>query len=79
MMLAFCAISINFQVPLIRAFGHLKQACAIVNMKYGLDKTVGDTIVKATDEVIDYWTVGVKMGILCHKIFVVQFKCTILP
>ena len=59
MMLAFCVISINFQIPLIRAFGHLKQACAIVNMKYGLDKTVGDTIVKATDEVIDYWTVGV--------------------
>lgn len=39
-------------VPLIRAFGQLKQACAIVNMKYGLDKTVGDTIVKATDELI---------------------------
>lgn len=39
-------------VPLIRAFGHLKQACAIVNMKYGLDQTVGETIVKATDELI---------------------------
>ena len=43
----------SVQVPLIRAFGQLKQACAIVNMKYGLDKTVGDTIVKATDEVME--------------------------
>ena len=39
-------------IPLIRAFGHLKQACAIVNMKYGLDQTVGNSIVSATNELI---------------------------
>lgn len=38
--------------PLIRAFGHLKQACAIVNMQYGLDSEVGDAIVKSTNELI---------------------------
>ena len=39
-------------IPLIRAFGHLKQACAIVNMKYGLDQTVADSIVSATNELV---------------------------
>lgn len=40
-------------IPLVRAFGHLKQACAIVNMKSnGLDQTVGETIVTAADELI---------------------------
>lgn len=39
--------------PLITAFGMLKRSAAIVNMQIaGLDKTVGDAIVKAADEVI---------------------------
>lgn len=36
---------------LIRAFGILKKAAAMVNMDYGLDKTVGDTIIRASNEV----------------------------
>ncbi|KAJ1981025.1 hypothetical protein H4R34_002240 [Dimargaris verticillata] len=39
--------------PLIKAFGVLKRSAAIVNMSYGLDKTVGDAIVKAADEVVE--------------------------
>ena len=40
--------------PLIRALGIIKQAAAITNMALGkLDKTVGDAIVKAAQEVID--------------------------
>ncbi|KAF9188814.1 fumarase fum1 [Haplosporangium sp. Z 11] len=39
--------------PLIKAFGVLKRAAASVNMTYGLDKTVGEAIVKAADEVIE--------------------------
>jgi fumarate hydratase class II len=37
--------------PLIKAFGVLKKAAATVNMNYGLDKTVGEAIQKAADEV----------------------------
>ncbi|OZJ04110.1 Fumarate hydratase, mitochondrial [Bifiguratus adelaidae] len=39
--------------PLIKAFGVLKKAAATVNMTYGLDKTVGEAITKAADEVIE--------------------------
>ncbi|KAG0246780.1 fumarate hydratase [Mortierella sp. GBAus27b] len=39
--------------PLVKAFGVLKRAAAEVNMTYGLDKTVGGAIVKASDEVIE--------------------------
>jgi fumarate hydratase class II len=40
--------------PLIRAFGILKKAAALVNMDLGvLDKKIGKAIVKAADEVID--------------------------
>ncbi|KAF9324359.1 fumarase fum1 [Podila minutissima] len=39
--------------PLIKAFGVLKRAAATVNMTYGLDQTVGQAIVKASDEVIE--------------------------
>ncbi len=40
--------------PLIRAFGILKSAAATVNMRIaGLDKTIGEGIVKAAQEVID--------------------------
>ncbi|KAM0746597.1 aspartate ammonia lyase [Meredithblackwellia eburnea MCA 4105] len=38
--------------PLIKAFGVLKKAAAEVNMTYGMDKTVGDAIKAAADEVI---------------------------
>lgn len=38
--------------PLIKAFGYLKQACAQVNMKYGLDEKVGSIIVESANEVI---------------------------
>ncbi|ORX54237.1 fumarase precursor [Piromyces finnis] len=36
----------------IRSFGILKKAAAIVNMTFGLDKKIGEAIVKACDEVI---------------------------
>jgi len=35
----------------IRSFGILKKAAAIVNMTFGLNKEIGDAIVKACDEV----------------------------
>lgn len=35
----------------IKAFGILKKAAAQVNVKYGLDKKVGDAVSKASDEV----------------------------
>lgn len=38
-------------LPLIKAFAVLKRAAAEVNMTYGLDKTVGEAIQKAADEV----------------------------
>ncbi|CAG0893065.1 unnamed protein product [Cyprideis torosa] len=38
---------------IIRAFGILKKACAIVNKEYGLDPKVADAISRAADEVID--------------------------
>lgn len=37
--------------PLIKAFAVLKRAAAEVNMTYGLDKTVGDAIKSAANEV----------------------------
>ncbi|KAI9324078.1 fumarate hydratase [Zopfochytrium polystomum] len=39
--------------PIIKAFGYVKKAAAIVNMDSGLDKTIGQAIVKAADEVIE--------------------------
>ncbi|KAI8391231.1 fumarate hydratase [Radiomyces spectabilis] len=38
---------------LIRAFGILKKAAALINVGYGLDKKLADAIVQAADEVID--------------------------
>ncbi|KAI8867521.1 fumarate hydratase [Ramicandelaber brevisporus] len=38
--------------PIVRAFGVVKRSAAVVNMTYGLDKTVGEAIVKAADEVV---------------------------
>lgn len=37
----------------IRSFGILKKAAAIVNMTFGLNKEIGEAIVKACDEVIE--------------------------
>ncbi|KAG5520085.1 hypothetical protein PMAC_001161 [Pneumocystis sp. 'macacae'] len=39
-------------VPIIKAFGILKKAAAIVNIEYGLDKTIGKAIQQAADDVI---------------------------
>ncbi|ORX86708.1 fumarate hydratase [Basidiobolus meristosporus CBS 931.73] len=39
--------------PLIKAFGVLKKAAAIVNMSYGLDPKIGNAIIQAADEVIE--------------------------
>ncbi|KAJ3144443.1 hypothetical protein HK101_002691 [Irineochytrium annulatum] len=39
--------------PLVRALGYIKKAAALVNMTHdGLDRKIGDAIVKASDEVI---------------------------
>ncbi|XP_077995143.1 fumarate hydratase, mitochondrial-like [Glandiceps talaboti] len=45
-------VSERMPIPLIRAFGILKKAAAIVNKDYGLDPDKADYIVKAADEVI---------------------------
>ncbi|KAJ3215380.1 fumarase fum1 [Clydaea vesicula] len=37
--------------PVIEAFGLVKKACAIVNVKNGMDKKIGDAIIQAADEV----------------------------
>jgi fumarate hydratase, class II len=37
--------------PLIKAFGILKKAAAIVNVRYGLDPKVGEAIQRAADDV----------------------------
>ena len=39
--------------PIVRAFGTLKKAGAIVNMKYGLDERIGQAVVKAAQEVAE--------------------------
>lgn len=39
--------------PLIKAFGVLKKAAAIVNVGYGLDPKIGQAIQLAADDVID--------------------------
>jgi fumarate hydratase class II len=38
--------------PVIAAFGIIKKSVAVVNMKTGMDKRIGEAIVKAADEVI---------------------------
>lgn len=38
-------------IEVIRVFGMLKKASAIVNMKYKLDKEIGQAILRACDEV----------------------------
>ncbi|GBC06747.1 hypothetical protein RclHR1_07010003 [Rhizophagus clarus] len=37
--------------PLIKAFGIVKRAAATVNITYGLDQKIGESIIKAADEV----------------------------
>lgn len=47
-----CAATDKMPVQVVHAFGLVKKACALVNAKNGkLDKTVGDAIVKAAEEV----------------------------
>jgi fumarate hydratase class II len=38
--------------PLIKAFGIIKKAAAIVNTEYGMDSKVAEAIQKAADDVI---------------------------
>ncbi len=38
--------------PIVRAFGILKKCAAKVNKKYGLDEKIADSIIQASDEVI---------------------------
>jgi fumarate hydratase class II len=38
-------------IPVVHAFGVLKQAAAMVNVEYGLDKKVSEAIVEAAGEV----------------------------
>ncbi|KAI9364455.1 fumarate hydratase precursor rhizopus oryzae [Zopfochytrium polystomum] len=38
--------------PVIKAFGYIKKAAALINMETGLEKNVGGAIVQAADEVI---------------------------
>ena len=40
-------------LPVIKAFGVLKKAAAIVNKDFGLDPNVADAICQAADQVID--------------------------
>lgn len=47
-------------VPLIKAFGVLKRAAAEVNMTYGMDRTVGEAIKAAADEVRCFLDFGKK-------------------
>ena len=43
------------QLPVIRAFGYLKRACAEVNKEhYGLDQKIADAIVQAATEVLHH-------------------------
>ncbi|XP_028409758.1 fumarate hydratase, mitochondrial-like [Dendronephthya gigantea] len=39
-------------IPVIRAFGYLKKAAALVNKEYGMDASVAEHIMEAADEVI---------------------------
>lgn len=39
-------------IQVIRAFGYLKKSCALVNVEYGMNKQIVDSIVQAADEVI---------------------------
>ena len=46
-------VMIFMQLPVIRAFGYLKRACAEVNKEhYGLDQKIADAIVQAAAEVL---------------------------
>lgn len=39
--------------PIVRAFGLVKKAAAKVNMEYGMDKKIGDAVVRAASEVAE--------------------------
>ncbi|XP_048456856.1 fumarate hydratase, mitochondrial isoform X2 [Rhincodon typus] len=46
-------MSERMPIQVIKAFGILKRAAAEVNMEYGLDPKIADSIIKAADEVLD--------------------------
>ena len=50
-----CVISLNWQTPIIRAFGVLKRAAAEVNQNHGLDPQLALTIIQASTEVPLSW------------------------
>ena len=39
-------------IQVIRAFGYLKKSCALVNVEYGMNQQIVESIVRAADEVI---------------------------
>ena len=39
-------------IQVIRAFGYLKKSCALVNVEYGMNRQIMESIVQAADEVI---------------------------
>ena len=39
-------------IQVIRAFGYLKKSCALVNVEYGMNQQIVESIVRASDEVI---------------------------
>jgi fumarate hydratase class II len=51
--------------PVIKAFGIVKKACALVNMKSGMDAKLGGAIVQAADEVRLYLS---KPQYLCNQV-----------
>jgi fumarate hydratase class II len=46
-------LSSRMPIPIVRAMAILKKAAAVVNMTYGLDPTIGNTIIKVADEIIE--------------------------
>jgi hypothetical protein len=47
-----CRDTDRMPIPIIRAFGVLKKAAAIVNKNYGLDEKIANAIIEASDELI---------------------------
>lgn len=52
-------------LPVIRAMAILKRAAAKVNMTYGLDAKIGNTILQVADEVSSNWDVSLCGVMIC--------------
>ena len=39
-------------IQVIHAFGYLKKSCALVNVEYGMNQQIVESIVRASDEII---------------------------